>query len=78
MSHVQMSKDGTIALPADVRAKHGFTTETPIRIVETRSGVLLVPLTNEPMSKELAAELADWQALSASTWDMFPYQDEAP
>jgi hypothetical protein len=77
MSNVIMAEDGTICIPPEVRKKHGFRADTPIRMIETRSGILLIPLTGEPMSKELADELAEWQALSISTWDMFPY-DERP
>ncbi len=75
MAHVTMTKDRTISLPPDVCAKHGFTAETPIRIIETQNGILLVPLTKEPMSADLARELADWQSLSLSTWELFPYED---
>ena len=71
MSNLMMTKDGLISLPPEVREKHGFTAETPIRVVETRSGILLIPLTRAPMCEELAKELAEWQALSLSTWDMF-------
>ena len=75
MANVMLTKDGNVPLPPAVREKHGFTAETPIRIVETRGGVLLVPLTDAPMSEELAQELAEWQALSLSTWEMFPFED---
>ena len=78
MSKVMMTKDGTVPLPLEVREKHGFTAETPIRIVETRSGVLLIPLTKAPMSEELAQELAEWQALSLSTWELFRFEDGSP
>ena len=69
---------GQITLPDEVRSRYGLIPDTPIRVVETRTGILLVPLTGEPMSTELAQELSEWQSLSAETWDMFPYQDEAP
>jgi hypothetical protein len=49
---------------------------TPVRIIETRGGVLLVPLGKTPMSPELAEELAQWQALGAATWEMFPFEEE--
>jgi bifunctional DNA-binding transcriptional regulator/antitoxin component of YhaV-PrlF toxin-antitoxin module len=75
MSNVTMTKDRAITLPLDVCQKHGFNAETPIRIIETDSGVMLVPLTNAPMSDELADELAEWQALSTSGWEKFPYQE---
>ena len=78
MTSIIMKPSGEIALPTDVRERHGFSPQTPIRVIETRSGVLLVPLTNEPMDATLSKELAEWQALSASTWDMFPYQDDQP
>ena len=78
MSSVTMTNDRKIALPPELCEKHGFTTDTPIRIVETRTGLLLVPLTNSPMSEELAREVSDWQALSVSTWEMFPYEDKTP
>ena len=75
MAQVTMTKDRTISLPPDVCAKHGFTAETPIRIIETQNGILLVPLTKEPMSAELARELADWQSLSTLTWDKFASEE---
>lgn len=78
MTQLTMTSDRTISLPPDVCAKHGFTTGTPIRIIETRNGILLIPLTKEPMSEDLARELADWQALSGSTWQMFRYEDNEP
>jgi hypothetical protein len=78
MDNITMTPEGAIALPPAVCQKHGFTPATPIRVIETRSGVLLVPLTREPMDQSLAQELAEWQALSASTWEMFPYRDDQP
>jgi hypothetical protein len=49
---------------------------TPIRIIETQGGVLLVPMGDAPMNAELAEELAQWQALGAETWAMFPFEEE--
>ena len=49
-----------------------------MRLIETRSGLLLVSLTNAPLSEELAQELQEWQALGAEAWARFPYEaDEA-
>ena len=76
MSQLTMSKDGAISIPLELRAKHGFTAETPIRVVETRSGILLIPLTKGPISQELAHELEEWQSLSMAAWDMFPYEEK--
>jgi len=49
--------------------------DTPVRVIETVSGILLVPLTVSPMSPELAAELDEWQALSTQSWELFPYEE---
>lgn len=76
MASVTMTSDRKIAIPPEICDKHGFTPDTPIRIVETRNGILLIPLTKTPMTDELAQELEDWQALSISTWERFPYEDQ--
>jgi bifunctional DNA-binding transcriptional regulator/antitoxin component of YhaV-PrlF toxin-antitoxin module len=67
---------GEIELPDTVRERYGMMPATPVRIVETRSGILLIPMSDSPMAPELADELAQWQALSAETWEMFPYEEE--
>jgi len=54
---------GEIALPAELRQRYGLTPNTPLRLVETRAEILIVPLTDEPMSEELAQELRSWQEL---------------
>ncbi len=55
---------GQIELPDNVRDRYGMTPATPIRIIETSGGVLLIPLGDAPMSPELAEELAQWEALA--------------
>jgi AbrB family looped-hinge helix DNA binding protein len=75
MSNLTVGRAGEIVLPDPVRDRYGLEPNTPVRLVETRSGILLVPLTDEPMSPELEAELEEWQALSLETWAMFPYED---
>ena len=67
---------GQIELPDEVRDRYGMAPATPIRIIETRGGVLLVPLGKAAMSPELAEELAGWQALGAESWGMFPFEEE--
>lgn len=76
MTSLTVGQKGEIALPDAVRERYGLLPQTQVRMIETRTGILLVPLTDAPMSAELAQELADWQALSAESWDMFPYEDE--
>ncbi|MFN8496725.1 MAG: hypothetical protein U0641_02630 [Anaerolineae bacterium] len=75
MINSTIGHQGEIALPDDVRNRYGFLPDTPIRIIETSTGILIVPLTDEPMSQELKEELAAWQELSTETWDMFSYSD---
>jgi len=65
-----------VSLPTDVCARHRWQGNIPVRVIETRHGVLLIPLTDAPMSDELRHELEDWQALGALTWAMFPYHNE--
>jgi bifunctional DNA-binding transcriptional regulator/antitoxin component of YhaV-PrlF toxin-antitoxin module len=78
VSSISMNPQGEIALPIELRERYGLNPDTPIRVIETRSGILLIPLTDAPMEEELAKEIAEWQSLSASTWDMFPFEDIAP
>jgi AbrB family looped-hinge helix DNA binding protein len=77
MTEVKVQSGGEIALPADVRQRYRLSPNTKVRVIETRSGVLLVPLTDEPMSAALREELEQWQELAAETWDRFPYEDDA-
>lgn len=77
MDNLTVGRGGEIVLPDPVRDRYGLAPDTPVRIVETRSGILLVPLTDEPMSAELEQELEEWQSLSLQTWALFPYDDDA-
>jgi bifunctional DNA-binding transcriptional regulator/antitoxin component of YhaV-PrlF toxin-antitoxin module len=75
---IAVETGGKITLPDTVRDRYRLAPDTPVRLVETRSGILLVPLTDEPMSDALAQELAEWQLLGASTLDLFPYNEDKP
>jgi bifunctional DNA-binding transcriptional regulator/antitoxin component of YhaV-PrlF toxin-antitoxin module len=66
---------GKISLPGEIRERYGLKPDTPLRIIETRSGILLVPLTGEPMSAELARELEEWQMFGSDSLAMFPYEE---
>ena len=66
---------GKITLPETVRERYGLAEDTPLRIIETRTGILLVPLTKEPMNEELRSELEEWQSLGAESLELFPYED---
>jgi bifunctional DNA-binding transcriptional regulator/antitoxin component of YhaV-PrlF toxin-antitoxin module len=75
--NLKVGRTGTIALPKKLRLHYGMKANSPVRVVETRGGVLLVPITDAPMSAELERELAEWQTLGASTWDSFPYETDS-
>lgn len=75
MTKLMVGGGGEISLPEDVRRRHGFAPLTPLRVIETRTGVLLIVLDDAPVSGELARELDEWQALGAQSWERFPYSD---
>ena len=77
-NNLLVEANGNISLPAEVRDHYGLTPDTPLRIVETRGGILLVPLNREPMSEELQRELDEWQSLGAASLEMFSYEDSEP
>lgn len=72
---VTMEQDGKITLPETVRDHYQLQPGVPLRMIETSHGILLVPLTEAPMSRTLAEELREWQALSAESLVTFPYED---
>jgi AbrB family looped-hinge helix DNA binding protein len=76
MEILTVGPSGEIELPGEVRERYGIAPASPLRLIETRGGILLVPLDDAPMGAELAEELAQWQALSAETWEMFPFDEE--
>lgn len=76
MSQNLVIENGKIALPQDVLGRYGLENHTPVRIIETRNGILLIPLTDEPMSKSLCAEIEEWQALGAESFELFPYESD--
>lgn len=75
MSQKLVIENGKITLPEDVLDRYQLDEETPLRIVETRHGILLVPLTDEPMTADLRGELEAWQELGAESFGMLPYEE---
>ena len=73
---VTVEAGGKITLPDSVRSRYGMAEQTPVRLIQTSTGVLLIPLTSEPMSEELADELQAWQSLGAESLGMFPYDED--
>ena len=60
-----IEENGKLTLPNDIVERYQFKRESQFRIVETQKGLLLIPLTDEPMSDELKAELEEWQVIGA-------------
>jgi bifunctional DNA-binding transcriptional regulator/antitoxin component of YhaV-PrlF toxin-antitoxin module len=75
MEQVSVGPHGEIVLPGDVRDRFGLAPDTPIRFVETRFGVLILPVGSGPLSEDLARELAGWQDLGMESWEQFSYED---
>ena len=73
-----VEENGKLTLPNEILERYRITKETRFRIIETQKGVLLIPLTDKPMSDELKNEIEDWQSLGAKSWDMFDYGENAP
>lgn len=73
-----IEENGKFTLPNDIVERYQFKKETQFRIVETEKGVLLIPLTKEPMNDELKTELEEWQAIGADGWEMFDFEEKAP
>lgn len=73
MTSMILGKHGDLILPADIEDRYGLKPETLVRIVETQSGILVIPLTDEPATPELARELADWQSAGETSWQAFGF-----
>jgi len=78
MSQNLVIENGKITLPPDVVGRYHLNDDTSVRLIETATGLVLIPLTNEPMSNSLRAEIEEWQELAAESLGMFPFEgDEA-
>lgn len=74
-ANLTVERDGKITLPASLRGRYGLAEDTSLRVIETRNGILLVPLSDAPMSAEFSAELDEWQMLGAESLKMFSYEE---
>jgi bifunctional DNA-binding transcriptional regulator/antitoxin component of YhaV-PrlF toxin-antitoxin module len=72
-----IKENGKFTLPDDIVERYQFKRETQFRIIETKKGVLLVPMTSEPMSSELKNELEEWQSIGENAWEMFDFEENA-
>lgn len=66
---------GRITLPEEVVSRYQLEDDTAIRVIETRNGILLIPLTDAPMDDALLAELEEWQAFGIESFEAFPFED---
>lgn len=69
MSEKLVIENGKITFPEDVLDRYRLDEETPLRIIEARNGILLVPLTDEPMTAKLREELEAWQELGGDSFE---------
>ncbi len=74
MTAILLEENGTIKLPEKTLKRYGFEQKMPVRLIETSEGILLIPITNEPMSDELKQEIAEWQTASSEIREDFPYE----
>jgi bifunctional DNA-binding transcriptional regulator/antitoxin component of YhaV-PrlF toxin-antitoxin module len=73
-----IKENGKLTLPDEIVERYQFKKETQFRIIETQKGILIIPLTNEPVSDELKSELEEWQTIGADSWEMFGFEENAP
>ncbi len=76
MSQNLTIENGRITLPKEVVGRYQLGNDTPLRMIETRNGILLIPLTKEPMSSALRAEIEEWQALGTESFELFPCESD--
>ena len=70
-----MENGGKITLPEEVVDRYQLEEDTAVRVIETRNGILLIPLSDAPMNDALRAELEEWQALGLESFETFPFED---
>jgi len=68
MERAVIEKDGKVLLPESVRERYHLLPDTPVHLIETSTGILLIPLTDEPPSQALQDELEWWQAAGLQGW----------
>ena len=75
LQNLIVENGGRITLPEEVVNRYQLEEDTAIRVIETRNGILLIPLTDAPMDDALLAELEEWQALGTTNFGTFPFED---
>ena len=76
MTTLTVTSEGAVNLPTAVQHRYGLGPAAPLRLIETHSGILLIPLGDDhSLNADLDRELSDWQALGTDTWEMFPFEE---
>ncbi|CUU10903.1 MAG: hypothetical protein K6U12_12115 [Armatimonadetes bacterium] len=70
MKHAIIGKNGELIVPEEMRIRYHLEPDIPVRLVETKVGILIIPL-NEPPSEETMEELAAWQRVGLASWERF-------
>ncbi len=78
MAQTIIGKHGEITVPPELQARYQLCPDAPVRLVETRVGILIVPLTSAPLSDDMLQELAEWQSVGLQSWEQFPYEEAEP
>jgi hypothetical protein len=66
---------GELTVPAAMVERFHIDKDMRFRVIGTDKEVLLIPLTSEPMSVELKAEIEEWQAAGADGWGRFGLEE---
>jgi len=66
--NVVIEDDRKITLPNKVVDHYGLQANMPLRVIEARAGILLIPLTDGSMTESLCAEIEEWQALGSESF----------
>src|SRR5262245_39934969 len=56
----------SIDLPAELCQSYGIGPTTKLRVIETRVGILIVPMIDAPMDETLRREIGHWQGTAAA------------
>jgi AbrB family looped-hinge helix DNA binding protein len=67
MTDVIADAEGQVPIPSELRQRYGLRPRSKVRVVETRGGILLIPLTDEPMDADLKSELDLWTKVGAES-----------
>ncbi len=65
-----VKESGDLTLPAEIVERYQIESEMQFRIREAPTGVLFIPLTDDPMDDVLRWEVGERQAAQTDCWNM--------